>query len=208
MERTTTRRSSRKSEGESASRTPSAIQRCRSFQINASNYSAEYGRAAGGVVNTVTRSGGNALHGQVFYFYRSSNWAARNTSTMLTSKDALGIYQTAPYKPPHEIRCQGGIVRAAHQEGQGVLVLLLGRELSRFSGRGTGAASREIFRHAQHSGAANAGGAHSHQRTDQARANYSDTLDKLAAQLGEVDRTSNQSVFFPRSTGRSANATT
>ena len=29
------------------------------FQVNASNYSAEYGRAAGGVINTVTKSGSN-----------------------------------------------------------------------------------------------------------------------------------------------------
>ena len=78
------------------------------FQINASNYSSEYGRAAGGVVNTVTRSGGNALHGQAFYFDRSSNWAARNPFTILTTKDAFGIYQTAPYKP-HETRYQGGV---------------------------------------------------------------------------------------------------
>ncbi|MEJ7711003.1 MAG: hypothetical protein WKF84_14345 [Pyrinomonadaceae bacterium] len=31
----------------------------REFQVNTSNYSAEYGRAAGGVVNTVTKSGTN-----------------------------------------------------------------------------------------------------------------------------------------------------
>jgi hypothetical protein len=32
------------------------------FQVNTSNYSAEYGRAAGGVVNTVTKSGTNNFH--------------------------------------------------------------------------------------------------------------------------------------------------
>ena len=34
------------------------------FQVNTSNYSAEYGRAAGGVINTVTKSGANKLHGE------------------------------------------------------------------------------------------------------------------------------------------------
>ncbi|MGA2723776.1 MAG: TonB-dependent receptor [Bryobacteraceae bacterium] len=42
------------------------------FQVVSSNYSAEYGRAMGGVVNTVTRSGSNAFHGTAFWFYRST----------------------------------------------------------------------------------------------------------------------------------------
>ena len=50
----------------------------REFQVNTSNYSAEYGRAAGGVVNTVTKSGTNEIHGQVFYYQRNNKWGARN----------------------------------------------------------------------------------------------------------------------------------
>lgn len=48
------------------------------FQINTSNYSAEYGRAAGGVVNAVTKSGTNHIHGQAFWYLRSSDWGAIN----------------------------------------------------------------------------------------------------------------------------------
>ncbi len=40
------------------------------FEVAASNYSAEYGQAAGGVVNAVTKSGGNQLHGDLFYDLR------------------------------------------------------------------------------------------------------------------------------------------
>ena len=40
------------------------------FQVSASNYSAEFGQAAGGVVNAVTKSGGNAVHGDLFYYLR------------------------------------------------------------------------------------------------------------------------------------------
>src|SRR5580700_10667303 len=48
------------------------------FQINTSNYSAEYGRAAGGVVNAVTKSGTNQVHGQAFWYDRNSDWGAIN----------------------------------------------------------------------------------------------------------------------------------
>ncbi|MGC1484651.1 MAG: TonB-dependent receptor [Candidatus Acidiferrum sp.] len=48
------------------------------FQINTSNYSAEYGRAAGGVVNAVTKSGTNHVHGQAFWYDRNSDWGAIN----------------------------------------------------------------------------------------------------------------------------------
>jgi outer membrane receptor protein involved in Fe transport len=48
------------------------------FQVVSSNYSAEYGRAMGGVVNTVTKSGGNATHGTGFWFYRSTGFNARD----------------------------------------------------------------------------------------------------------------------------------
>jgi hypothetical protein len=50
----------------------------REFQVNTSNYSAEYGRAAGGVINTVTKSGTNDFHGQLFWYRRDNKWGARN----------------------------------------------------------------------------------------------------------------------------------
>src|SRR6202158_967569 len=42
----------------------------REFEVSASNYSAEFGQAAGGVVNAVTKSGTNQLHGDLFYNLR------------------------------------------------------------------------------------------------------------------------------------------
>ncbi|MBV8729048.1 MAG: TonB-dependent receptor [Acidobacteriia bacterium] len=48
------------------------------FQVVSSNYSAEYGRAMGGVVNTVTKSGTNQLHGGAFYFLRSTGFDAHD----------------------------------------------------------------------------------------------------------------------------------
>ncbi|HZE69363.1 MAG TPA: TonB-dependent receptor [Pyrinomonadaceae bacterium] len=57
----------------------------REFQVNTSNYSAEYGRAAGGVVNTVTKSGTNEFHGQAFYYQRNNKWGARNPFATLST---------------------------------------------------------------------------------------------------------------------------
>lgn len=50
----------------------------REFQVNTSNYSAEYGRSAGGVVNAVTKSGTNNFHGDLFYYNRNAGNGARN----------------------------------------------------------------------------------------------------------------------------------
>jgi hypothetical protein len=48
------------------------------FQIITNNYAAEYGRAAGGVVNIITRSGSNEFHGDVFGYLRNRNFQAVN----------------------------------------------------------------------------------------------------------------------------------
>jgi len=46
------------------------------YQVSASNYSAELGQSAGGVVNAVTKSGANGLHGDLFYYLRYPTWNA------------------------------------------------------------------------------------------------------------------------------------
>ena len=48
------------------------------FQVVSSNASAEFGRALGGVVNTVTRSGSNSLHGTAYWFFRNRTLDARD----------------------------------------------------------------------------------------------------------------------------------
>jgi hypothetical protein len=48
------------------------------FQVGVSNMSAEFGRAAGGTVNAVTKSGTNALSGEGFYFLRDKAFQARD----------------------------------------------------------------------------------------------------------------------------------
>src|SRR5579872_450738 len=54
---------------------PDAIQE---FSVQDSNLSAEYGNAVGGVVNVVSKSGTNQIHGDVFEFLRNGDMNARN----------------------------------------------------------------------------------------------------------------------------------
>src|SRR5215813_1374092 len=48
------------------------------FQINRSNFSAEFGRAGGGLINIVSKSGSNRFNGNVFAFIRNEALDARN----------------------------------------------------------------------------------------------------------------------------------
>jgi hypothetical protein len=53
---------------------PDALQE---FSVQTSNYSAQYGQNAGGVVNVITKSGANQFHGNAFEFLRNSAFNAR-----------------------------------------------------------------------------------------------------------------------------------
>lgn len=70
----------------------------REFQVNTSNYSAEYGRSAGGVVNAVTKSGTNEFHGELFYYNRNNRNGARNPRAFGTTL-INGVSTVIPVKP-------------------------------------------------------------------------------------------------------------
>jgi hypothetical protein len=48
------------------------------FQIITNSYAAEYGRASGGVVNIITRSGANDFHGDIYGYLRNRDFQAVN----------------------------------------------------------------------------------------------------------------------------------
>jgi len=48
------------------------------FSVETSNYNAEYGQNAGGVVNIITRGGGNSFHGDAFEYVRNRVFNAAN----------------------------------------------------------------------------------------------------------------------------------
>jgi hypothetical protein len=72
---------------------PDAVQE---FRLQTDNYSAEYGRAAGAVVNASIRSGGNEVHGAAWEFLRN------------TSLNAVGFFQPVGGSKPVLIQNQFG----------------------------------------------------------------------------------------------------
>jgi hypothetical protein len=56
----------------------------REFQVGVSNFSAEFGRAAGGSVNAVTKSGTNTLKGEGFYYLRSDKFQEKDRFAIAT----------------------------------------------------------------------------------------------------------------------------
>jgi hypothetical protein len=69
------------------------------FRIESNSPPAEFGRFNGGVVNLTTKSGGNALRGTLFEFFRNENLNARNY-----------FQRTSPVKPEYRRNQFGGVL--------------------------------------------------------------------------------------------------
>jgi len=78
----------------------------REFQVNTSNFAAEYGRSAGGVINAITKSGTNEFHGSGFFYDRNNKWGARNPNTFIT-RLVNGVSTREAFKP-EDVRYQFG----------------------------------------------------------------------------------------------------
>ncbi len=61
-----------------ASRSTVSQEAVQEFQVVTNSFAPEFGRSAGGVVNVVTKSGTNELHGNIFGFLRHRSFQARN----------------------------------------------------------------------------------------------------------------------------------
>jgi hypothetical protein len=71
------------------------------FQVSSSNYGAEFGQAAGGVVNAVTKSGTNSTHGDLFYYLRYPS---------LNALDSINKSNKLYSQPVHQQQQFGGSV--------------------------------------------------------------------------------------------------
>ena len=79
-------------------------------QGDAATYgSALYGHGVGGVVTTVSRSGGSKLHGMAFYTVRESAWAAANPFSVASSY-VNGLVTSGVVKPSDQRQQFGGRV--------------------------------------------------------------------------------------------------
>ena len=76
------------------------------FRIRAGEYSALDGRAAGGVVTTISKSGTSEVHGSGFYLARDSAWGATNSFSLVTHY-ADGVVTSGLVKP-EDLRQQFG----------------------------------------------------------------------------------------------------
>ncbi len=78
------------------------------FQAETSNYSVEFGQAAGGQVNAITKSGTNNIHGDLFYYLR---YPSLNALDPLTKWSAL-------YNTPNPQAAAFLLTQPIHQQQQ------------------------------------------------------------------------------------------
>ncbi|MEP7272160.1 MAG: TonB-dependent receptor [Acidobacteriota bacterium] len=79
------------------------------FQVNTNTFSAEFGRAAGGAINVITKSGTNDFHGSIFEFYRDRALNA-NQLRFDATRGVNGAMVPAPVKPPYHFNQFGGFI--------------------------------------------------------------------------------------------------
>ena len=84
---------------------PVPLDSMQEFSVLTNNFSAEYGRAAGGVVNVVTKSGTNSFHGSAYEYNRVSALSANtyqndatNTPKGLFTRNNFGFSLGGPVK--------------------------------------------------------------------------------------------------------------
>jgi len=107
------------------------------FQVNTSNYSAEYGRAAGGVVNAVTKSGTNNLHGDGFYYDRDNAWGATNPFTTEPNPVSGALPSSIRIKPVDRRQQFGGDIGGPIMKDKLFFFFSYDEQLRNFPGVGT-----------------------------------------------------------------------
>ncbi len=180
------------------------------FQVNTSNFSAEYGRAAGAVVNTVTKSGTNNLHGELYFFDRDNGWGATNPYTNLTTQTSPGVFTTAAYKPKDWRKMTGFGVGGPLIKDK--LFFFMAFDYFKRNFPGTSVASSPGAFFATPSAAtintlaqrlnglpsSGAGSTPSAAQLAAAQTSYTNGLSGLLTEMGPTPRTGEQTIWFPK----------
>ena len=173
------------------------------FQVNTSNYSVEYGRSAGGIVNAVTKSGSNEFHGEGYYFDRDSAWAAQNYYVQHPVPNGSGGYTSVPFKPTDLRRQMGFGVGGPILKDKVFFFLAYDRFYHDFpaaatitgtSGNANFDATGGSFFNAQVSRIS----ADTGLPATAATTLYTNGINSLTSLLGLVPRTGDQTIFFPK----------
>ncbi|MDQ2925759.1 MAG: TonB-dependent receptor, partial [Acidobacteriota bacterium] len=197
------------------------------FQVNTSNYTVEYGRAVGGVVNAITRSGTNAFHGELYFRDRDAEWGTKNPFTTIARQATPGgPFSINVFKPKDWRKQFGGGVGGPIIKDKVFFFLAIDKFKRNFPGvavasnptsffatpdaalptgvacNGTGAAAPSAIDASVCTLAANLFFGTTATVTPAqfatASSNYSSGLTGLNSLLGPVPRTGDQNIFFPK----------
>jgi len=163
----------------------------REFQVNTSNYSAEYGRSAGGVTNAVTKSGTNGLHGEAFWFFRSSDFGAINPFAFLTTLQG-GTPVTTPVKPEDKRHQFGGNIGGPIIKDKLFFFFNADQQKRQFPGIANASGPAAFFSQLSTAELATLSG----RGIDATQANAG--LDFLQSLTGVVPRTGDELLLFPK----------
>ncbi|MEZ2347527.1 carboxypeptidase regulatory-like domain-containing protein [Terriglobus sp. RCC_193] len=114
------------------------------FQVNTSNYTVEYGRAVGGVVNSVTKSGTNQFHGDLYFRDRDAGWGSKSPTTQLTTVTSSGPV-TNVIKPKDWRKQFGGAVSGPIIKDKLFFLLAIDKFKRNFPGTGVASSPATFF---------------------------------------------------------------
>ncbi|HEY6972005.1 MAG TPA: hypothetical protein VJA94_22530, partial [Candidatus Angelobacter sp.] len=168
------------------------------FQVNTSNYSAEYGRSAGGVVNTVTKSGTNQIHGSGYFYDRDNVWGAANAFTQIAVQATPGgPFNLVNFKPTDWRKMAG--FGAGGPLIKDKLFLYVAYDWMHRNFPGTAVASNpNVFFAAPSASTISTLATRLGVTTAQATTIYNNDLAGLNTMLGPVARNGEQNILYPK----------
>jgi hypothetical protein len=165
----------------------------REVHINVSNHAAEYGVAAGGMINAVTKSGTNTFHGSAFVYDRDNAWGARNPRGFQTVF-INGAPHVVPLKPVDTRYQFGGAAGGPLLENRLFFFASYDQQRRNFPAIST--TSDPAFFDSVDRGTTGAG--LKAPRRELSDAQIDSTLAFLASLTGEVPRRGDQTIYTPR----------